>query len=150
MTHPIQFMSRIVSIVAFAGLVPFAAGLLFTLKPELAPLNILIVERAIIGFGAVILSFLGGVRWGLRLQGGAGDNLTFIMGMLGALGGLVMLLIPYQFALIILVVGFTLQGLWDVRSSGVPAHYASLRGIMTWLVCALIIAILVARLLVGT
>lgn len=150
MTQPVPFMSRIVSIVAFAGLAPFAAGLLFTLAPDLAPLNMVIIERSLVGFGAVILSFLGGVRWGLRLQGGAGDDLTFIMGMLGALGGLIMLLIPYPFALIVLAVGFALQGFWDARSGGVPTHYASLRGIMTWLVCVLIIAILVARMVVGT
>jgi hypothetical protein len=140
-------MSRIVNLVTLAGLLPFIAGLVFAIFPDMAPIESVMIERALIGFGAVILSFLGGVRWGLRLQGGAGSDLTFVMGMLGAIGGLVMLLLPYEAALTLLAIGFGLQGIWDMRSSGVPTAYASMRGLMTWVVCAIIIAILILRLI---
>lgn len=142
-------MSRIVNLSALLGLLPFVAGLMFAIWPAMAPLDMVLIQRAVIGFGAVILSFLGGVRWGLRLQGGAGSDLTFVMGMLGAIGGLIMLLLPYELGLTLLAIGFALQGIWDVRSEGVPPVYASLRGVMTWLVCALIIAIFITRLITG-
>lgn len=138
-------MSRIVNLVILVGLLPFIAGLVFTIFPDWAPIESMRIERALIGFGAVILSFLGGVRWGLRLQGGAGSDLTFIMGMMGAMGGLIMLLLPYEWALTLLAIGFGLQGLWDMRSNGVPVAYASMRGLMTWVVCLLIVAILILR-----
>lgn len=143
------FVSRIVTIAALAGLAPFIAALVFTFQPELSPLEPSRLEPAIIGFGALILSFLGGVRWGLRLQGGAGSDLTFIIGILGSIGGLAMLLMPYVAALAVLAVGFALQGAWDVWSNGVPAFYSRLRGVMTWLVCLIIIAILLARTIIG-
>ena len=139
------FWSRIVTFAALMGLAPFVAGLVITLIPSLSPVSQLIFERAMIGYGALILSFLGGVRWGLRLQGGAGSDLTFIMGILGAVGGFFTLLMPYTFGLIVLTIGFALQGAWDVWSGGVPQLYARLRSMMTWLVCFVLLAILIAK-----
>lgn len=143
------FVSRIVTIAALLGLTPFIVALVFTIHPSLSPLPQARLEPAIIGYGALILSFLGGVRWGLRLQGGAGSDLTFIMGILGALGGFATLLMPYTIGLVVLAIGFALQGAWDVWSGGVPAFYARLRGVMTWLVCVIIIAIIVVKLVIG-
>jgi hypothetical protein len=139
------FWSRFVTLAALAGLAPFLAGLAITLMPTLSPFNPVIFERAMIGYGALILSFLGGVRWGLRLQGGAGSDLTFVMGILGAVGGFFTLLMPYTFALAVLTIGFALQGAWDVWSGGVPQLYSRLRSMMTWLVCFVMLAILIAR-----
>ena len=139
------FMSRIVTIAALAGLAPFIMGFILTIQPGWVPMSRGAIETAIIGYGVLILSFLGGVRWGLRLQGGAGSDLTFIIGILGAIAGFFILLMPYTVGLVVLTFGFALQGAWDVWSGGVPAFYARLRGVMTWLVCFIIIAILLAR-----
>lgn len=148
MSHVPVFWSRIVTLVALAGLIPFLAGLILTLFPSLSPLSATIFERALIGYGALILSFLGGVRWGLRLQGGAGTDLTFIMGMFGSIAGFFTLLMPYTFGLVMLTIGFGLQGAWDVWSGGVPEFYSRLRAMVTWLVCFILLATLIARALV--
>lgn len=145
------FWSRLVTLVALMGLVPFIAGLIATVFPHTLPIEQVIFERALIGYGALILAFLGGVRWGIRLQGGAGSDLTFVMGILGSGLGLFTLLMPYTFGLIALTFGFGAQGAWDVRSGmsgGVPPAYARLRNMMTWLVCALLLAILIGRTIV--
>ena len=57
--------TRIISIAAILGWLPFLAGLLITLFPGLWPGDTLLFERALIGYGALIMSFLGGVRWGI-------------------------------------------------------------------------------------
>jgi hypothetical protein len=148
--HVPVFWSRIVTLAAAAGLTPFLVGLAITLNPAWAPVEMQIFERALIGFGALILSFLGGVRWGIRMQGGAGTDLTFIIGIFGSIAGFFTLLMPYTFGLIILTIGFAMQGAWDVWSGGVPQFYAKLRAVMTWLVCIILLAILIARMLVPT
>lgn len=142
------YWSRIVTLAALAGLLPFVGGLVLTLFPGVSPLNEVVFERALIGYGALILAFLGGVRWGLRLQGGAGSDLTFIMGILGAVAGFFTLLMPLTFGLVVLTIGFALQGAWDVRSGGVPESYSRLRRMMTWMVCLLLLIILIARVIV--
>jgi len=139
------FWSRIVTFTALAGLLPFVAGLVLTLMPSLHLLDQIVFERALVGYGVLILAFLGGVRWGLRLQGGAGSDLTFVMGIIGSVAGFFMLLMPYTLALIILTIGFALQGAWDIWSVGVPQFYSQLRRLMTLLVCVVLVAILIAR-----
>jgi len=145
MAHVPVFWSRIVTLSALAGLAPFLGGLIITLFPSISPLTEVIFERAMLGYGALILSFLGGVRWGLRLQGGAGSDLTFVIGILGSVAGFFTLLMPYTFGLVVLTIGFGLQGAWDVRSGGVPDLYSKLRSMMTWLVCLVLLAILITR-----
>ncbi len=149
MTHAPKFLSRIVTLAAFVGLVPFIGGLIVTIFPSYLPINEVIFQRALIGYGALILSFLGGVRWGLRLQGGAGGDLTFIVGMFGSAAGFFTLLMPYSFGLLVLTIGFALQGAWDVWSSGVPEFYARLRSKLTWLVCIILALILIAKILIA-
>lgn len=147
-----RFLSRIVTLAALIGLVPFVVALAITIFPDISPLPEIIFERATIGYGALILSFLGGVRWGIRLQGGAGSDLTFVTGIAGSVIGFITLLLPYSLGLAILVVGFAGQGAWDVWAGHigwVPQLYARLRSLMTWLVCIVLLAILLARTLVS-
>jgi hypothetical protein len=145
MSHIPPFWSRIVTFAALFGLLPFIYALGITIFPSLSIVEKSIFEPALIGFGVLILSFLGGVRWGIRLQGGAGSDLTFIVGMLGSGAGFFILMMPFTFGLIVLTIGFALQGAWDVFSSGIPEFYARLRASMTWLLCLLLIAIIIAR-----
>jgi len=151
--EPPAFWARIVTGAALLGWVPFAAGLLLTLLPALRPLEIVVFERAMIGYGALILAFLGGVRWGIRLQGGAGSDLIFVIGIFGSVLGFLTLLMPYTIALAVLTVGFGAQGAWDTWSGfrgGVPPLYARMRSTMTLLVCLTLLAILIARAAIGS
>lgn len=143
-----SFASRIVTASALAGWLPFLAGLLLTLYPQYTPLEPVVFQRALLGYGVLILGFLGGVRWGIRLQGGAGSDLTYVVGILGSMLGFFVLVMPYGFGLAVLIVGFGAQGAWDVwagHAGGVPRGYARLRHAMTWVVCATLFATLAAR-----
>lgn len=140
------------TLAALIGLLPFIAALVVTVFPQVSPLPTLIFERATLGYGALILSFLGGVRWGIRLQGGAGTDLTFVTGIVGSVLGFFTLLLPFSLGVAVLVVGFAAQGAWDVWAGHigrVPQLYARLRSLMTWLVCVVLLAILAASSLVG-
>jgi len=146
------FWSRTVAFAGLAGWVPFLIGLILTIFPSLSPFEPAVFERALVGYGALILSFLGGVRWGIRLQGGAGTDLTYIVGTFGSIAGFITLLLPINVGLMILIVGFAIHGMWDVASGmrgRVPQAYARLRAVLTWLVCLTLIIIFIARQLVG-
>ena len=147
-----HFWSRTVAFAGLAGLLPFVLGLVFTLFPFLSPFEPVVLERALVGYGALILSFHGGVRWGIRLQGGAGTDLTYIVGTFGSIAGFITLLLPINVGLIILTIGFAIQGVWDVSAGmrgRVPQAYARLRAVLTWAVCFTLILIFVVRLIVG-
>lgn len=145
----IRSFSTITGMAALLGLVPFLAGLYFALYPQRLPIDAVVYERAMLGYGAAILSFLGGVRWGLRLGGGAGSQLTYIAGILGSILGFVTMLMPLDIGLGMLIVGFALYGAWDVwggYSGTLPQDYGRMRWAVTVLVCLVLAAIIIVRL----
>ena len=92
--------------------------------------------QLIIAYGAIILSFLGGIRWGTAI--GPYDTrrqgLEFAASVLGSLAGLAAIFIPAVPALTLLIAGFLMQALWDVTSveSGrLPAWFGKLRMLLT-------------------
>ena len=141
-------LPRIVVTATALSLVPLVAGLVLIVWPILSPLDATVVERAIIGYAALLLAFLGGVRWGIRIAGGAGTDLIYVLGALNALLGLITLLLPFSPAIAILTVGFAGQGAWDVWSgfrTTVPEPYARRRITATLMACVVLVAILVAH-----
>ena len=58
-----------------AGLVPFALGaaLVWLVYPEAQPL----VLRALTGYAACIVAFLGGLHWGIAMRAGQGEPAHF-------------------------------------------------------------------------
>jgi hypothetical protein len=143
---------RSLDLLSALGLLPFLAALFLTVFPSPDLIETVIFERALIGYGALVLAFLCGVRWGVRLQSGAGGGAFYLVGCLGALLGAIALLLPVHIALSLLLIGFAVQGLWDVWTGfrgGLPAGYARLRVRMTLAVCFFLIAILTARVFVS-
>lgn len=101
------------AVLGFGGLIPFAvpaAALWFVSSQyqfELA--------TALVAYGAVILSFLGGIRWGLSVhpahpQSGWSE-LTFsvVPSLIGWVALLVHWLVNQPLALVLLIIGFLLQ-----------------------------------------
>ncbi len=122
-------------LLGLAGLIPFLGGAaaLWAMLPGLAPERGL---QLIIAYGAIILSFLGGIRWGTAI--GPYDTrrqgLEFAASVLGSLAGLAAIFIPAVPALTLLIAGFLMQALWDVTSveSGrLPAWFGKLRMLLT-------------------
>jgi hypothetical protein len=118
-----------------AGLVPFVAGALALW----APLPVLTADLGLklaIAYGAIILSFLGGIRWGTAIgpYDTGRQGLEFTASVLGSLAGLAALFIPPVPALTLLIAGFLLQALWDVLSveaGRLPGWFGKLRMLLT-------------------
>lgn len=118
-----------------AGLIPFIAGAVspWVPLPALSPENGL---RLVIAYGAIILSFLGGIRWGTAI--GPYDTrrqgLELSASVLGSLAGLAAVFLPQVPALTLLIAGFLMQGLWDVTSveaGRLPQWFGKLRMLLT-------------------
>jgi hypothetical protein len=122
-------------VLGLAGLIPFLAGA----ASQWASLPLLSQEsglRLTILYGAIILSFLGGIRWGTAIgpYDSRRQTLEFSASVLGSLAGLAAAFLPPIPALALLIAGFLMQGLWDVMSvdSGrLPNWFGRLRMILT-------------------
>jgi Protein of unknown function (DUF3429) len=111
------------------GLLPFVAGAALVIYPPVsAPLDWQFAVRV---YGALILSFLGGVRFGFavvddnqRRQGGA-----LFLGVLPALVAWIGMLLPPALGISVLMVGFFVLGLIDTFGLrvGVKPWYGRLR-----------------------
>lgn len=142
------------------GLIPFlgctVAVLLF---PAQVPIPRLVA--ALIDYGAVILSFLGAVHWGLALAPAvtghaanpATQRLRLVLGVLPALVAWAALLISLVatplLALLVLLLGFLLTALVEARSArhgSLPRGYMGLRWVLTGVVMLCLAAVLLARL----
>ena len=77
--------------------------------------------QAFLAYGALILSFLGGARWGRAMAGGAGTG-QFAASVIPSLWAwLAWLLLPPLPALCLLAGGFALVAWWDGRSDALAA-----------------------------
>lgn len=128
----------------FAGLIPFLAPPLLTL---LWPQQHAVFEQALLWWAAIILSFLGGARWGAAVQAPAPDARLIGLTMAPSIFAFAALLAPVTPALrmLLLVAGFALVLIWDRRSGGLPGWYGWLRQRLTVLAAVG----LIGQLLVG-
>jgi len=110
-------LARGALVLGWAGVLPFAAlaGLAFVPEFHARALS------AFLAYSVVILSFLGGVRWGRALAAGAGVG-QYARSVLPSLWGWAAwcLLAPAP-ALAALAAGFVLAGAWDARGDALPA-----------------------------
>ncbi len=119
----------------YGGLIPFVACALVMLAvPDADTRHV--AGRALLGYGAVILSFLGGVHWGMVLRGASPERAGGLMaaGVVPSLVGWVALLLPFEQAAAVLVAGFGLFWLYEHRVLGtavLPADYLALRRWLT-------------------
>ncbi len=87
-------------------------------------------------YGAIILSFLGGIRWGTAIgpYDARRQSLEFGASVLGSLAGLAAVFLSAVPALTLLIAGFLIQALWDVitvESGRLPAWFGKLRMMLT-------------------
>jgi Protein of unknown function (DUF3429) len=127
-----QAMPAAASVLGFAGLVPFVAlALVVAFNPENKP----DAAAALLVYGAVILSFLGGVRWGFAVLEGSEASWTAyglsvvpsLVAWIAALGG-------GPAGLLILALAFALwYGLEYAAppALALPGWYLRLRGLLT-------------------
>jgi len=160
-------MPLLAILLGIAGLIPFVVcGLgAMSVDPTLAAR----MMTALIGYSAVILSFLGGVHWGFALGGGApvpavADASTanrFLTAERGRLGlvppliGWLALLLQMSLlewaALLVLIAGFIATVVVEHQASRrmllLPVGYVWLRWGLTIVVTAMLVTVVTVRLL---
>ncbi|MEN3791342.1 DUF3429 domain-containing protein [Fulvimarina sp. MAC3] len=127
------------------GLVPFVllSGLLAYGGTSTIAFGV--VTLALAAYSAAILSFLGGIRWGLGLRRDATNpQRDLILSVLPSLMGWALVLVPVPYAFAGFAVSFALQGIWDFASARMrklPAWFARLRLVLTVVVvcCQLLV-----------
>lgn len=136
-------------VLGLAGLLPFAglAAAAWLAPPPYDGVGL----SGFYVYAAVILSFLGGARWGFELSARPEQPspLTLILSNLPALMawfGVMLQLVQPVAGLAVLTVGQVLVWLWDVQSSGpgqrrLPQWYPRLRTVLTLIVLACCAAI---------
>jgi hypothetical protein len=131
MTDGSTKLPRAVLVYGLLGIVPFwAPPVASVLWPHVLPLAGVVAGV----YGALILSFLGGARWGLEVMRAQPRVGIVSLAMLPTLIGLVLLLLPAEWRvgqLWALAAALGLHWLWDVGARGLPPWYPRLRTILT-------------------
>lgn len=119
------------ALMGYGGLIPFVAAGLGVWTPEFSEL----ARHALVAYGAIILSFVGAVHWGLALAGGTSGcrDKLFMFSVCPALLGWVALLMSTVLALPVLMAGFVGTRLVELKACGpaIPAWYPRLRNHLT-------------------
>ena len=126
---PAEALQARARLLGYAGLIPFvaAAGALLVGPPAVEALAL----RSLLAYGAVILSFMGAVHWGLAMTASRDDAVAQLsLSVLPGLLGWVALLLPAVPACLLLLVGFAGLYVFDLRAAprgAVPDWYPALR-----------------------
>jgi hypothetical protein len=130
---------RAAALLGFAGAVPFAALSLASLVP--GPPGALALD-ALLGYGAAILSFMGGVHWGLAAAQDEPTLPRLGASVLPALTGWLAHLLGGPAGLLVLAAAFAALLPYDLaqtRRAAAPAWYPRLRRPLTFIVLACLI-----------
>lgn len=112
------------------GVIPFVVGAVLANVPETAQTG----HWLIIGYGAVILSFLGGIQWGVGLKAAPRAWLPYSVAIAVSLTGWVSMLMPPLWGLLVLAGGFISAFVYDAISVGIfrlPGWFLGLRSLLT-------------------
>lgn len=130
----------------YLGLIPFLAGGALALTGEPATRDVAL--RAVIAYGAVIVSFLGGIHWGLALRAGANRaaRLLFVSVIPSLAGWLAVLLTPGT-GLQVLIATFVFVWFYEratLWQSDFPAWFVRLRTHLTAVALIVLLALSLA------
>ncbi|MCP5285837.1 MAG: DUF3429 domain-containing protein [Burkholderiaceae bacterium] len=118
-----------------AGLIPFVVGAAAMRWPALLPWPVPGgAPVALAAYGAVIVSFLGGIHWGLAMSGAGGPSLARLAwGVVPSLLAWPALLLPPAWSLAVLAAALVLCFMVDRRSYAAIglAGWLPLRGVLT-------------------
>ena len=123
-------------LLGFGGLLPFmflAAATMMGLRTPFAP-----APALLIGYGAIILSFVGALHWGVQLQETPAKSGRYLWSVMPALIGWLALMLPAVSAALCLIIGLILCWLYDWRvitQKEWPPFMLSLRTILTAIAC---------------
>ncbi|RDL41274.1 Uncharacterized protein BP5553_01253 [Venustampulla echinocandica] len=123
-------------------------GLLF--EPERAHQLLEFITPIQVGYGAVIISFLGAIHWGLEYAGYGGHHSyrRFMYGVIAPAVAWPTIFMSVEYALITQFVAFNMMYFADTRATRrgwCPPWYSTYRFVLTFLVGASIVATLIGR-----
>lgn len=117
--------SPVAMLLAYAGLVPFVAGalLIWLVLPEAHPY----VTLALSAYAAVIISFLGGIHWGLVMRQARPEAASLLWGVVPSLlAWLAVMMVPAS--------GLVIQGLVLIACYLADRRLYPAQGAAGWLV----------------
>lgn len=139
------------------GLIPFFVCGFLALSPD--PAQSERWSQALLAYGAVILSFLGGVHWGFALLDSELivpriERRRLVLGILPSLAGWLAVLLPRLLApwsgLLLLIAGFIATAIVEQKAAAaglMPRAYMWLRWSLTVVVAAILITVFTLRFL---
>lgn len=132
-----QPLPRLAAQLGYAGLVPFVLGAALAWLP-LGHLPLVSAHWPLLAYGAVILSFMGAIHWGLAMHSGRLTTATrnqLLLSVVPSLIGWVALALPPIAGYPVLGMGFLLMLFGDVKAVAygqAPEWYPGLRGPLTF------------------
>jgi len=132
------------TIIGWAGVIPFVVGAVGPIAiPDIGFAAFVALATSV--YGALVLSFLGGIRWGMAMGPlyGSERNQGFLLSALPPAAAWVALMLPHYQQIAVLIAAFLLQAWLDVRAVGegrAPVWFAPLRIRLT---AAAVVALLV-------
>lgn len=96
-------------------------------------------------WSAIILSFLGGIRWGLAIAYDPGEPRNLFLSVVPSIVGWLAILLPNALTILILTLLYCAHGAWDnfyANSGRVQPWFGTLRVVLTFLVVGIHILVL--------
>ena len=124
----------------WAGVVPFTLLCWASLQSD--PGLSGVAATTLVPYGAIILTFMGGIHWGLAIDRVEHAGKLFNTGILPSLFAVAAIVLPYKIALFVLVLGFIGLLVFDLRLVHLniaPAWYGRLRQQLTAVVVACLV-----------
>ena len=123
---------QLAKLIGFGGLIPFVGCAALMYAGNTGASIIALFASAV--YGAVILSFVGAVHWGLTMRGDRSPYWYIWSVMPAILGWLAIVLLDIKISLLALAIAFTLAWSVDRQASLqglIPAWYMQMRHILT-------------------
>jgi uncharacterized protein (DUF697 family) len=122
---------RAVLVYGLLGIIPFWS---LSAAAVLAPGWTAVAAAVTSLYAALILSFLGGARWGLAVREAAPDPIVVGLAMTPTLAGLAALVLLHgsvRLQLPTLAAALVASWAWDITAAGLPPWYGRLRTLLT-------------------
>lgn len=119
----------IAMLLGWAGVLPFAALSAFIAFAGNDPFQPWALSK-LVAYGAIILTFMGGVHWGLIMNRETSDNWKYVVGIAPSLVAVVAVVVEGVPAIVLLAAGFLALLIYDmqiVRQKYAPQWYSALR-----------------------
>lgn len=131
-------MPKVAAWLGGLGIAPFALGAMLAIMPDTGSAG----RTLVLGYGAVILSFLGGTHWGVGLKTKPRGWLAYVIAVMLSLVGWSAMLAGPAIGFPILAVGFVVALAFDILGAAstpqLPGWYVGLRILLTACVLACI------------